>query len=148
LHGPKNDWIKKHLDDRNNADSGKHCLSNIGNLGGNYIWLAKNETPNFLKHLNPFWKDVYKAWSTLRKTENETEPQKEPIFHNQNIRINNKSVYFQDWHWAGVTFINDILDENRNLYKWEDFSQKFDIHNQVFRYNSLYMLFQETGKKE
>ena len=79
-------WIKKILDDQFISDWKTMFLSNVETYGGNYIWLCKDNSPKFLTALNPFWTDVYKVWiaPSLNRPE---EPQKEPIFHNESIKI-------------------------------------------------------------
>jgi hypothetical protein len=89
--------------------------------------------PLYLKNLNPFWRDVYKAWNNPVLTEVENEHQKEILFHNHLIKIDNEPVYFRDWYLKGISHLNDIIDEQGKLYTWESFSNKFNIENQAFK---------------
>ena len=128
-------WIKKTLNDQFISEWKTLFLSNVEKFGGNYIWLCKEIPPKLLKDLNPFWLDVYKVWvaPSLNKPK---EPQKETIFHNNAIKIDNQTIYYQDWHLKGIIHLNDIIDKNGNLYSWEVFSEKFNIKD-YFKYISL-----------
>ena len=140
-------WVKKLLDDQCLAEWKTLFLSTVRKYGGNIIWLSNETQPIFLKQLNPFWEDVFKAWSYINIQEEDIFFQKECIFHNKYIKINNKSIFFQDWYIKGITHINDILDEQGIFYSWDFFSEKFDIQNQSFRYLSLLHSIPKNWKK-
>ena len=142
-------WIKKLLDDTNTSKWKTLLLSEIEFFGGNYIWLIQNQSPNFLKDLNPFWRDVYKAWNTIITNESsELDPRLQSIFHNPMICINNKPIVYNEWIFKNVRYINDIIDEEGNLYSWETFSNKFDLNNQAFRHLSLIHSIPRNWKKK
>ena len=132
-------WIKKLMDDKIISNWKTLFLSDLEASGGNYIWLSNCKQPVFIKHLNEFWKDVYDIWLTIQTQESQFDqkPQTEPLFHNQNIQINNKSIFYKEWFLKGVTCINDVIDETGNFYSWEQFSLKYDIKNQAFKYIAL-----------
>ena len=138
-------WIKRLLNDQLTAEWKTLFLSTIERFGGNIIWLSNELKPVFFKHLNPFWKDVYQAWSSIR--EDNIPTQKECLFHNKYIQINKKSVYFHDWYINGVSHINDIIDEQGNFFTWDRFSQTFNIQNQSFKYISFLHSIPKTWKK-
>ena len=134
-------WVKKILDDTNFTNWKILFLSDVERYGGNYIWLSKSNIAPFIKDLNPFWKDVYESWITLtclkRKDDEHEDPQKQTIFHNVNIKINHRTIFYQDWMMRGIKCINDLLDDEANFYSWESFSQKYDIQNQAFKYHAV-----------
>ena len=139
-------WIKKLLDDQCVADWKTLFLSTVEKYGGNYMWLSKDISPIFQKILNPFWQDVYKIWVATPMTES-GDPKKEPLFHNNLIKVNHRPIYYREWHMKGVMHLNDIIDDQGNFYSWEIFSEKFNIENQCFRYQSLLHAIPRNWKK-
>ena len=145
-------WVKKILDDTNFADWKTLFLSSVERYGGNYIWLSKSTNIPFIKNLNPFWKDVYESWVTLTcltkiKDNEEEHPLKQTIFHNINIKINKRTIFYRDWLDNGIKYINDLLDEEANFYSWESFSQQYGIQNQAFNYYALLHAIPRNWKK-
>ncbi len=140
-------WIKKMLDDNNNAKWKTLFLLNIENLGSNYIWLSRDKNAIFKKHLNEFWQDVYDAWATLTNPNIENDPRKQPLFHNSLIKINHQSIFYKEWYLSGVLFVNDVIDQNGDFLKWEAFSNKYNIRNQPFRYMAVIHAIPRNWKK-
>ena len=101
--------------------------------GTDYI---SNVIPNIQ---NKFWSDVFKAWEEFTKhTDFDNDnPAKTPIFLNKNILIGNSSVIYKTWFDKGIKFINDILDENDNFLKYEDFKRKYNVQTNFIEYNGL-----------
>ena len=140
-------WVKRLLNDQCNAKWKTLFQSTVRKYGGNMIWLSNEPQPIFLKQLNPFWQHVFQAWSYTNMQEEDIAFQKECIFYNKDIKINNKTIFFQEWYIKGITHINDLIDEQGNLYSWELFSEKFNIQNQSFRYLSLLHSIPRNWKK-
>lgn len=130
-------WIKKLLDDSSVSNWKVLFLSCVENYGGNYIWLVKNEQPSFLCKLNPFWKDVYYAWTSLTGKKPDENKLSEPLFFNNNIKINNKPIFFKDWHLCGIKYVNDLINENGSPYTWQEFKTLYNINDNPFRFYSL-----------
>ena len=130
-------WIKKLLDDTIFSDWKTLFLNDVENCGGNYVWLVKSKQQSILNRLNPFWKDVYNAWINLVNNQSNENILTEPIFFNNNIKINNNSVYFKDWHMCGVKYINDLINYDGTTYTWQQFKDSYAITDNPFRYYSL-----------
>ena len=141
-------WIKKLLDDNNESDWKTLFLEGTQNIGDNYIWLVNNPNPPFLKKLNPFWQDVYKAWQLFSKQSNIEMPHTQHLFYNENIKIGNRSIYYKEWQKKGIEYINDLLDETGQLLNWQNFSDRFNIENQIFYYTSVIHSIPKTWKNE
>ena len=139
-------WVKKLLDDTIISNWKTLFLSDVENCGGNYMWLVKYKQPLILNKLNVFWKDVHTAWITLVNTQNDN-ILSEPIFFNNNIKINNKPVYFKDWHMCGIKYVNDLIKEDGNLYTWEEFKDIYNTTDNPFRYYSLIHSIPKNWKK-
>ena len=46
-----------------------------------------------------------------------------------------------------VKYVNDLLDERGHFLEWTQFSEKYDIHNQEFRYVALIHAIPRNWKK-
>lgn len=130
-------WIKKLIDNSNVSNWKTLFLSDVEYCGGNYIWLVKNKQPSFLSKLNPFWKDVYYAWISLTDNAQDDNKLREPLFFNSHIKINNKPVFFKDWHMSGLRYVNDLINQNGSPYTWQELRTIYNINDNPFRFYSF-----------
>ncbi len=56
--------------------------------------------------------NVHLAWADLSYIENinEVEADKQPIWYNIHVRVQNKFEFFNAWYNAGITTIGDLKD--------------------------------------
>ena len=103
---------------------------------------------DFIKELitkceNIFWKDLFQSW--LKVMQGQLLHEKSPcsltylpIWHNSNIKIGNKSVFFKSWCKKGVVYVADFLDDRGNLLSKAQFEKKFIMTNINFmQYTSI-----------
>ncbi|PJE77669.1 hypothetical protein CI610_03402 [invertebrate metagenome] len=95
---------------------------------------------------NLFWIDVLKA---CRKfvTSNEVNINincinaylKAPLWFNDKITMDKKSVFFQDWYKKGVVNINDLIKDHNagTFYTFQDFTQLYRIRTNFLQYHSV-----------
>ena len=126
-------WIKKLLDDDNFSAWKILFLDKILNLGGNLIWeIDPQEMKKLIPKLNTFWGDVLNSWSTLqtKKPVSAEAILSQSIWYNPLIKIQNGSHYIKSLHTRGITYLNDLFDNNGNIISYNLFKQKFgdDIH--------------------
>ena len=140
-------WVKKLLDDSNYSDWKIIFLADVEKYGGNYIWLTQNNKPTFLNGINLFWKDVFKSWADLTKNDVKIVPESEPLYHNDSIKIDNKTIFYNDWLIRGIRYLNDLINETGALMTWDEFSQKYDIQNQAFKYITVTHAIPKNWKK-
>ena len=64
-----------------------------------------------------FYKEALEAWQKLTVSTPESKEQilEENIWNNRFITIDGSSVYYKQWHEAGVTKIGDIFKEDSFL---------------------------------
>lgn len=95
-----------------------------------------------LKELkNPFWKDTLIAFQNIQeKTEITTwnEFINQPIWYNKNIKIGNKSLFYEQWFKKKILLISDILDENGIIYSSAELKTKFDLKINFLNHASLH----------
>jgi len=130
-------WVKKLLDDRIISEWKTLFLSNTEKYGGNYIWLSSSLLPGILNKINTFWADVYISWNRITNYNADLEIECQNIFHNNDIKVGKKTIFYPDWVMNGIRYINDIIQDDGSFYTFEQFERKFGLTNQYFRYYSL-----------
>ena len=89
---------------------------------------------------NAFWRDVVSAVRLIRSKQppaSWSDFIKEHLWHNSNITIGGKSVYYKTWFNKGVHYINDMLDENGNFLTNNMFTETFQIRIDFLTYAGL-----------
>ena len=143
----KMSWIKRMLDDLNVTEWKLLLITNIEKYGGNYIWLAKEKQPIFLKDLNPFWKDVFLAWNKINMQQKGENYLSEPLFFNENIKINRKTVFLKAWHQSGVSLVNDLVNEQGEFRNWEDIKTSLTLNTNFLQHRSIVEAIPRNWKK-
>ena len=87
---------------------------------------------------NEFWIDVLKVLikfseKSVSKIDEDLILQT-PIFHNKNIKIDGKDIYYDTWFRKGIRFINDLIKENGTFLDQEEFSEIFRIQTNYFNF--------------
>ncbi|MCG7879937.1 MAG: reverse transcriptase family protein [Candidatus Thiodiazotropha endolucinida] len=103
--------------------------------GGAYINERRLNTIN-----NRFWRDVlycYKSIIEIVKPTNNTEILSTPLWFNTNIKVGGATVYYREWERKGVSFINDILDQNCQPLAFETFCRKFSLQTNFLQYEGF-----------
>ena len=73
-----------------------------------------------------FYRQVLHAWYQLKKSPTEIhEILYEIVWHNKDIKINGKSVIYQDWYDAGVVYSQDLVIHDGYFFKYKDFTNHF-----------------------
>ena len=132
-------WIKQ-LNDSNPAASWSHIpLAYLNNVGGRFLFEC-NFDLKFLKANIPldFYKQVLEAWKKLICFTPESKEQilEEIIWNNNFIRINGSSVYYRQWHEAGITKVSDIF-KGDSFLNLNDFVSIFQIKTNFLKYCGL-----------
>ena len=117
-------WIKRLLNE--GGGQWKTLFATLTEkIGGYYMLQVSNKKPSFIEKLNPFWRDVYNAWQTLKYQGDEeeycNEPRIQPLFFNPQILLNQQPFFNAKWRLCGATHINDLLKENGNFYSYDEF---------------------------
>ena len=84
-----------------------------------------------------FYIDVLKSWAdaqgALERDDDRANPGNIILWNNKNITIAGKSIYWKDWHAAGIERICDLLNENSKLLSYEDFCSLLLISTVLLR---------------
>ena len=87
-------------------------------------------------NLPPFYKEVLNAWFSL-KAEPKTieEVQREILWNNKYVKIDEKSLFNKKLYENGLIYINDLLEDNGNIVSYEMLTQSFG--NCITPYNYI-----------
>jgi hypothetical protein len=131
-------WIKNIMDENYKAPWKSYIGSKI-NMPVNklpFYNLNDNDHPTFKDN---FYSQLFKTWSELKyhSPKNNEQVCREIIWHNSNIRIGNKTVYYKEWENKGINFIQDLLNEQGLLAKKEQLENKYNLTIKFLEYQSL-----------
>lgn len=76
---------------------------------------------------NAFWIDVFSALSDLRLCIDNLTSVLSPVWYNQDICINSKSVCYRSWLKKGIQFVFDFYNTDGTVLGYHEFCTKFDL---------------------
>ena len=132
----KSKWVKKYLDDNNQA-KWKLFLDFFIKQHDGKLLLTGNLKQADVAGLNiqdSFTKEVIEIWSNLTYDENPIHFGNVPIWYNSLIRIANRPIFYSDWARAGVNQAKDLLDQKFDFLKNKDFKTRYKVNTTFLRY--------------
>ena len=90
----------------------------LKNVGGPFIFDCDYDVKFLdLNNIPAFYTDVLNAWAEVREqtSDNEICVRNIILWNNKHILIDGKSVYWKEWHDAGILRIKDLLDESNRF---------------------------------
>ena len=130
----KSIWIKRfHLSENsawtvipNEATSHLGGLTFLSTCNCNSKDLNIKELPLFYERMLQYWFEFKDLQSNKMSCTNKT-----TIWNNQDIKIDNKTIFFRSWFDKGVHTVKDLVDQNLDFLTYEEFN--FDIScKQIF----------------
>ena len=97
-------------------------------------------------NFNPFWRNLIDNWSELYIEP--TNPQCQPLWYNQQIKVGGEVVYYNNWSNAGVNYVNDLLDNNGVFYNVMDFNLTYNLNENFLRFASIISAIPQDWKQE
>ena len=93
----------------------------------------------FKRKLPNFWRDVLTCWCNYNYKEIEEiqNPSSQILWFNSNIKVGNTVLFHEHLLNSGVIYISDLLDENREFYKLNEFNMKFNCSINFLYYLGL-----------
>ena len=113
-------WIKKYRDMENQGGWKTFLDFELRKYGGIAIFtgnLNKKDT-SAIKISDPFIKEVMEIWSEVNFEQaivTEDHFFRSSLWYNSLIRIENKPVFYKEWHTKGVTKVKHLMDDNGNF---------------------------------
>ena len=99
----------------------------LKNVGGPFIFNCDYDVKFLgLNNIPSFFTDALNAWAEVREqvSDNEIRIRNVILWNNKHILIHGKSVYWKEWHEAGILRIKDLLDENNRFLTLDKFILK------------------------
>ena len=99
----------------------------LKNVGGPFIFDCDYDVKFLdLSNIPIFYTDVLNTWAEVREqtSDNEICAGNAILWNNRHILIDGKSVYWKEWHEAGIIRIKDLLDENNGFLTPDKFLLK------------------------
>ena len=133
----KSTWIRRlYTDERKWQIMVKEDLNffKLANCGDIYIENC------YKRQKNQFWKDVLFAWHCILTRSNNNTKQDNflvPLWFNSNIKIGNKGVFYKTWYDKGIYIIEDVLNNNNELLKYNDLCEKLNKQINYLEYHGL-----------
>ena len=91
----------------------KITLFYLKDVGGPFIFDGDYDVKLLsLNNIPSFYTDVLNAWAEVREqiSDNEIHTRNVILWNNKHILIDGKSVYWKEWHEAGILKIKELLD--------------------------------------
>ena len=132
-------WIKKFLNPLNLSDWKSLLIDDLEKFGNDKIWSLPPNGLTKINSLNEFWKEIIDIWSSLSDVSPAAPEQilSQPIWYNNNMKIDKKHIYYKNWFMKGIIYINDLIDETGNFKTLDKIKEEFDINCNFLQYTSL-----------
>ena len=90
------------------------------------------------------------TWAKLnyKEPKNIHEMLQQPLWNNVLITIDRKLANYETWKNAGITHINDLIDNNGQIAKLEFLCCKFKLNIKQMEYNSIIHCIPSLWKKD
>jgi hypothetical protein len=91
------------------------------------LWIRLYTKNTVKTQKNTFWKDVLLSWEKVIEKERKFNGHfflVSPIWFNNKIMIDNKSIFYKDWFEKGVQSINDLINEDGIYLNFGSVSRK------------------------
>ena len=92
-----------------------------------------------IKELPLFYERMLQYWFEFKNVQNNKMPctKKTIIWNNQDIKIDNKTIFFRTWFDKGVYTLKDLLDPNLDFLSYEEFKLRYQLHTNFLTYFGL-----------
>ena len=149
-HALKLTWMKRLIDVSNSSPWKILFVDKIEKIGGENFWFFHNfRSDKVMKHLTPFWKNIFSVWAHLQElTATPKSIQSELLWLNPKILVNNKPLFKPNWLKKGIKYINDLIDVNGSFLYLDSFRNKFDIQSNFLEYNGIITAIKSKWKNE
>ena len=138
-------WIKRFFLSRKKWQKPLEDLQNRYPL----LWQVGVQYIEYIHIDNPFWRNVLYAWKRYSSKVNIKTLQdivNEPLWFNTNF--SNSNLCILQWARCNILSINNIINEEGNLFSFNEFKQKFNVRGTVLDYERLIRNIPEEWRSE
>ena len=144
INSLKGSWIKRIYDNDNPSILKQYYQDLLNKHGGDIIFKSKVDSAH-INHMFPknlFLQQIITSWIKITQNQgnqNISSIGKEIIWHNQSIKLNKKSLFYQSWYERGIQNIEHIYDyRQKEFYNFQDLSELYNIPSSNFlKYHQL-----------
>ena len=134
----KLNWIRRIIDHKNISTCWFKLMSvEIQHLDS-LVTFGDEWIKKFTPKLNPFWKEVFKNWSSFCK--NLKVKSNQDILHSSlwfNSQISKKEMFFPDWSLKGIKTVADLLDPDGNVITIESLRKTYKFTPNILNYYTM-----------
>jgi hypothetical protein len=107
------------------------------------------EYNDFPQYKDNFYNSIFKTWATLHNREPITAEQvlKEIIWNNSYIKVDKKTVYYENWKQKGITHVKDLLNNKGDIMTRQEVTANTDIQLTPLQYEMLISAIPTKWKK-
>ena len=114
----------------------------LENVGGPFIFDCDFDLRLLnLSNMPAFYIDILKAWTEVQGLCNvgihQNNIRSSILWNNKNITIEGKSVYWKEWHTAGIDRLGDLLDENNSFLGYYQLCRKTGLKPPLTKFFGL-----------
>ena len=146
----KSIWIEQFHLSENSAWTviPNEATSHLGGLTFLSICNCNSKDLN-IKELLLFYERMLQYWFELKDLQSNkmSYTKKTTIWNIQDIKIDNKKIFFPTWFDNGVHAIKDLVDQNLDFLTYEEFQLRYQLQTNFWTYNGL-TLFHKNVKKQ
>ena len=94
------------------------------------------------RRTNDFWKDVLKAWSSFVTQKggiikSQSDILTQPMWNNENIKVDNKTINYEQMSKSNIRWINDIIKEDGTFLNCTEVVEKYKCKTNFLQYAGI-----------
>ena len=130
-------WIKRMVNNSNAAWM-QLLLTFLPEMNFQHILKASIDPARLADYIPNFYRQILWAWFETSPTPTSAlEIRRQILWFNKHIRIDNKPIFDKHMYNKGVCCINDLLDQNGNILKYNELKNLMNINIDQFYYMKL-----------
>ena len=102
-----------------------------------------------IKELPLFYERMLQYWFEFKDLQSDKTlyTKKTTIWNNQDIKIDNKTIFFRTWFDKGVHTVKDLVDQNLDFLTYEEFQLRYHLQPNFLTYYGLINAIPQEYKK-
>ena len=128
-------WIKRITQTSETSMLSQIYLSKLKKYGGKLLFecnLSKSDAEN-LNITNNFFKEILIEWCIEHSRSTICNCGNEVLWNNTNIKTDNNTIFYSDWHNKGIIYMKDIVNiTDKSILDFTSLKAKYDLPNSDF----------------
>ena len=125
-------WVQRFFDD--SVHVWKHCMNIYCKGKANMLLYAAPSCDQLPKDITLFYKQIFKIWKNTysRGLSKASEVFRQVIWYNDEIRVDNRVIWYENCYNKGIQIVADLYDNNGKLLQWNTFCEKYNVNINFF----------------